>query len=283
MDAPAGRVQTLVDGARAGGQRTAGEDINAAGPNSAFHVVNGIGGGPFALQFRARTIDIEHESVVRFAYRIEPGAMIDFYLVSPQGDFNPRHQGCYRWRLTGPKEDNSGTLSDEFAPLVGEFPNVVADGKWHALQFDLQPSWREFWRRRGFPRGARLSLRPIFGNLDNTGYLLAGMNGNHAGAAYSVTEIKSLLCENTDKSAPSVARVVWPFDAEGDGHSIAVYFNEPGGSGVQTETLRVALDETPVSVSTLSPTARPRSTPTRNACASISTASAIPSTDSLAR
>jgi len=59
-------------------------------------------GGPFALQFKSRLIDIENEGVVRFAYRIEPGAMIDFTSSAcATANFNPRHQNCYRWRLNG--------------------------------------------------------------------------------------------------------------------------------------------------------------------------------------
>ncbi len=222
---------------------TAAPDADGVKKLNAYHIVNGIGGGPFALQFRSRLIDIEHEGVVRFAYRIEPGAAVDFYLTrAGETDINPRHQGCYRWRLSGPKEDNSGILSDEFAPLVGDVPGAVADGKWHVVQFDLQPSWRDFWRRRGYLHPARLNLRPMFGNLDNTGYLLAGMNGNHAGAAYSVTEVKTLKPEEADNEAPKVARVIWPFDADGDGHSIAIQFDEPGGSGVVPETVHVTLN-----------------------------------------
>ena len=73
--------------------------------------------------------------------------------------------------------------------MVGEVPEVQADGRWHSVQFDLQPSWHALMKRHrnegGLtrPRG----LRAMLGNLDNQGYLLAGMNANHAGAAYSIS------------------------------------------------------------------------------------------------
>ena len=217
-----------------------------AGASAAYHIVNGIGGGPFALQFRGHLIDTDREGVVRFAYRIEPGANVDFYLIDVRdNEFDPRHKGAYRWRLSGLKEDNSGTLSNEFAPLVGDVPGAIADGKWHAIQFDLQPSWRQFWRKRGYMQPARMNLRPLFGNLDNSGYLLAGMNGNHAGAAYSVTDVKTFTAALADNQSPGVARADWPFDADGDGHSIFVQFNEPGGSGIVPETLRASLNGQP--------------------------------------
>lgn len=221
----------------------ANDSAKNAGTPSAYHIVNGIGGGPFALQFRGHLIDTERDGVVRFAYRIDPGANVDLYLVNVrENEFNPRHAGCYRWRLSGPKADNSGALADEFAPLVADIPGAVADGKWHVAQLDLQPTWRQFWRNRGYSQPARLNLRPMFGNLDNTGYLLAGMNGNHAGASYSVTEIQTFSDTSADNQAPTVARVIWPFDAEGDGHSIVVQFNELGGSGIIPESVRVTLN-----------------------------------------
>ncbi len=237
-----------VDGVAPVAENAATPATNADAPpfSTAYHLTNGIGGGPFALQFRSM-INIEHDGVVRFAYRIDPGAMVDFYLVGVRdGDFNPRHQLCFRWRLSGPKEDNSGALSDEFAPLVGDVPGAVADGKWHVAQFSLQPTWREFWKRRGNARPMQYTLRPMFGNLSNTGYLLAGMNGNHAGAAYSVTEIKTMSVEAADNQAPKVLRAVWPFDAEGDGHSVRIDFDEPGGTGIIPELLRATLNDIPI-------------------------------------
>jgi len=47
---------------------------------------------------------------------------------------------------------------------------VVADGKWHAVQFDLQADGRRFDQRG---QVARETLAVMFGNLDNGGYLLA--------------------------------------------------------------------------------------------------------------
>jgi len=218
-------------------------DPKAPAVAHAYHVTNGIGGGPFALQFKSRMIDVEREGVVRFAYRIDPGTLIDFYLVpAGQGDFNPRHQNSFRWRMSGPKDDNSGTLSEEFAPMVGEIPGVVADGKWHTVQVDLEPSWRDFWKSRGRAFPIRLALRPMFGNLCNQGYLLAGMNGNHAGATYSATEVKPMTPQESVTDLPKIARAVWPFDADGDGHSVAVYFDDPGGSGILPETVRVSIN-----------------------------------------
>ena len=215
--------------------------LNPGQPPPAWRVVNGTGGGAMALQWKSQYVDPEN-CVLRFAYRIEPGANVDLYLIDQtareqgQGNFNPRQQGAYRWRLSGPKE------SDEFAPLAGEVPGVQADGQWHAVQFDLNPSWRAFWHSRGFNRPARRPFRLMLGNLDNHGYLLAGIGGNHAGAAYSVSDFSVLAPHDTDNQPPKVERVIWPYDAEGDGHTVTIVFEDAGGSGVQDDSIQLTLN-----------------------------------------
>jgi len=209
-----------------------------AAATQAYRVVNGTGGGPFALQWKGMLVDPEFQGVLRFAYRIEPGANVDLYLLDVAGgrSFDPRRQGAYRWRMSGPAE------SDESAPLAGEVPGVQADGRWHAVQFDLNPSWRALWQQRGLGRPRRYLLRPIVGNLDNHGYLLAGMNGNHAGAAYSISDIQVLSPKDTDTVPPSVERVIWPYDADGDGRSVTLVFSDQGG-GVMEESLQALLND----------------------------------------
>ena len=204
---------------------------------SAYRVVNGSCGGPFALQWKTLAIDPENRGILRFAYCIEPGAKVDLYLIDVRGqNFDPRHQTAFRWRLTGPAE------SDEYAPLVGEIPGVHDDGLWHAVQYDLQPSWRALWQRRGFQHTRSYSMRVMIGNIDNHGYLLAGMGGNHAGAAYSITDISVLSPKDSDTHSPTVERVIWPYDAEGDGRSIVVLFNDAGGSGIQENSVQAILN-----------------------------------------
>jgi hypothetical protein len=215
----------------------AGKNADEADESTGYAVTNGIGGGTFALQWKTQVLDPEEQGLLRFAYRLEPGANVDLYMTESNGtNMDPRRQKTYRWRLSGPRE------SIEFAPLAGTVPNVIADGRWHTVQFDLQPSWREFWKRRGFNRASACRLRPFIGNADNHGYLLAGMNGNHAGARYGISDIKVFNPREFDKTAPKISRVIWPFDAEGDGCNITVCFDDAGGSGVEPESLAVSLN-----------------------------------------
>ncbi|MGD0089669.1 MAG: PDZ domain-containing protein, partial [Planctomycetota bacterium] len=205
----------------------------------AYRVLNTIGGGPFALQWKNLSVDAEARSVLRFAYCIEPGANVDLYLldISTNRPFDPRRNGAYRVRLTGPRE------SDEFTPLAGEIPNVKADGRWHAVQYDLNPSWRALWQQRGYKRPRTYPvLRPMIGNLANQGYLLAGLNGNHAGAAYSISDIQTFSPRETSSAAPSVQSVIWPFDPAGDGRSVAVVFGGGGSAGIMDESLQAELN-----------------------------------------
>jgi hypothetical protein len=220
-------------------------------PPAAYRVANGTGGGPFVLQWKSFLVDPEKKGILRFAYCIEPGTQVDLYLLdlnvsqepatnegfrNPRRVSNQRQYRAYRWRLTGPRE------SGESAPLVGEIPNVKADGRWHTVQFDLQPSWRALWKSRGYNRPGAFAGRMILGNLDNHGYLLAGMNGNHAGAAFSVSEITALSPAETDKTPPKAERAVWPYDDGGDGRSVQIFFNDAGGSGVAEESLQAEIN-----------------------------------------
>jgi len=242
-------IEASLSTARETFQAADAEPLNGgalnAGGTAAWRVVNGTSGGPFALQWKSLTLEPETKGVLRFAYRLEPGAQVDLYLVDLTGGndtpaparrgFNPRQQSVFRWRMTGPKESN------EFAPLVGDIP-VKADGRWHTVQFDLQPSWRQLWRMRGFNQPRQRHFRLMMGNLDNHGYLLAGMNGNHAGAAYSISDVSVLTARETDKVAPKIARVIWPYEADGDGRTVTVLFDDAGGSGVLRESLQLDIN-----------------------------------------
>ncbi|HEY3324673.1 MAG TPA: PDZ domain-containing protein [Planctomycetota bacterium] len=205
----------------------------------AYRVVNAVSGGPMALQWKNFIVDPEGKGILRFAYCIEPGAMVDLYLIDVSSQdvrsINPRQHGAFRWRLTGPRESN------EYAPLAGEVPGVVADGRWHAIQFDLSQSWRMMWQQRGFNRPHRQAYRLMMGNLDNHGYLLAGMNGNHVGAAYSISNIVAYAPSELARTTPAVEKVIWPFDPAGDGRSMTIVFRAPS-DGINVESLQAELN-----------------------------------------
>src|SRR6185436_16798051 len=99
-------------------------------------------------------------------------------------------------------------------------PNLSADGRWHSVQFDLTPTWRAFWLRRTQARPPRVALRPMLGSLDNHAYGVAGLGGNRFGAAYAVSDLSFMKPEDVDFEAPGLAKVVWPFDPDGDGASL---------------------------------------------------------------
>jgi hypothetical protein len=117
----------------------------------------------------------------------------------------------------------------------------VADGRWRAVQFDLGPSWRSFWARRG---GAppRRAFRPLLACPENTGYALAGFGVNHPGASYSVGPLSFLAPADVDHQPPRLARAIWPHDPDGDGASLRLVFQDPGGSGLNPRTLDVRLN-----------------------------------------
>ncbi|MCW8129660.1 MAG: PDZ domain-containing protein [Planctomycetota bacterium] len=199
----------------------------------AWRVTNAIGGGSFALQWKRLRLDPSSNGVLRFGMRLDPGAAVDLYLK----DTNSGE--LFRWRVSGPKS------WDEGLPAVGTIP-LAADGRWHTVQFDLGPSWAELWKRRGYDAPPRASLRPMFGCLAWHDYTVAGFGGNRAGASYAVTDLMALKPEDVDFTPPSVAKVIWPYDEGGDGHSVKVVFDDAGGSGVDPTTVRLAVTGTAV-------------------------------------
>lgn len=192
---------------------------------AAWRVVNGIGGGAFALQMRR---PFDNLGVLRFAMRIEPGAAVDFCLK------DLRDGAYYRWRIAGPGGDRDPV------PLVDTIPGVPADGKWHTVQFDLERSWNAYWVRRGLAGPPSSGgLRPLFACLDNGAYALAGFGCNAPGAAYAVSGLKMFPIGAVDKLPPKLKSVGWPFDAGGDGRSVRFVFDDPGGSGIDPGTLQI--------------------------------------------
>lgn len=214
LGVPADRFVPLVDDAN-------GEAKEAA---AGWSVTNGTGGGPMALQWRGVRCDPVMLGVVRFAICIRPGTAVDFCLKDDsRGDY-------YRWRMTGPSEAGAEV------PLIGTIPGIVADGRWHVVQFDLGPSWREYWRRRGY-QAPQQGYRPLIACLDNGGYAVAGFTGNGMGAAYAVSPLAFYRSSDVDHEPPRLSRAIGPYDADGDGRSVLLDFEDPGGSGVRFDFL----------------------------------------------
>ena len=198
-----------------------------------WRVTNGTGGGPMALQWKKLRCDPLSLGVARFAICIQPGTAVDFCLKDePRGVY-------YRWRMTGPMEAGAEV------PLIGSIPGVAADGRWHAVQFDLGPSWREYWRRRGLPAPPQV-YRPLIACLDNGDYALAGFTGNGVGAMYAVSPLAFHRSSDVDCEPPRLARAIGPFDADGDGRSAVLDFEDPGGSGVRFDLLTLQANGVPV-------------------------------------
>ena len=193
-----------------------------------WRVTNGVGGGPLVLHWKNLLVDPGDISMVRFAARIEPGAAVDFVL----RDLHNSH--LFRWRISGPKE------CDENLPCIGEI-NIPADGKWHAVEVDLWPTWQAYWRSRGHDRPPRMTLYPLFGCPSCNAYAVAGYGVNRKGATFAVSPISFLRVLDTDRTVPKLAQVVWPYDALGDGQSLQLQFDDAGGSGIHADTLAISL------------------------------------------
>jgi len=133
---------------------------------STYEIVNGIGGGPFALALRPRVFSAFDIPKLAFDIKAEPGTKVDFYLEC--------HGKRYRIVLTGPVDPVAA------AETLKVLPDLRADGRWHHVEIDLLGELR-----RLYPEDESLLVwEPTLANYSNDGYLLAGIGGNRAGARY---------------------------------------------------------------------------------------------------
>jgi len=133
---------------------------------STYEIVNGIGGGPFALALRPRVFSAFDIPKLAFDIKAEPGTKVDFYLEC--------HGKRYRIVLTGPVDPVAA------AETLKILPDLRADGRWHHVEIDLLGELR-----RLHPEDESLLVwEPTLANYSNDGYLLAGIGGNRAGARY---------------------------------------------------------------------------------------------------
>lgn len=202
-----------------------------AGAGEGWRVENGVGGGPLALQWKKTLVDLSDHGVLRFAVRIVPGTLVDLCLKDLGSE------EFYRWRLSGPEDAN------EDIPLIGRLEGAKADGRWHVIQADLGRDWRRFWSRRGFRQPPRMTLRPLLASLDNRSYALGGFGGNALHASYAASDLYFLKCSDVNREPPRLLEIVWPFDAAGDGRHATLRFADPGGSGVDPDTLQIQIQD----------------------------------------
>lgn len=206
------------------------------GFRKAWRVTNGTGGASMALQWKDKYRDLSDTgAVLRFAIRVDPDVSVDLYFKNPiEGDL-------YRWRMTGPEESTADM------PLVGQVPGVVADGKWRTVQVNLGSSWEKMWRERGRVGPPNVALRPLIGSLERHEYDIAGFRGNRVDTGYAVSDLTFYKLSQVDLDPPRVKRFVWPYDRDGDGRSLRVDFDDPGGTGVAPTRLELKLNGASVS------------------------------------
>jgi len=126
-----------------------------------------------------------------FDYRITPDVKVNLYLTI--GGWN-----CFV-RLTG------DSYSDESVRCLGQFENVIADGRWHRTRFDL---FRALHALPQQPPSTAISSM-TFGNL-HEGYLRAGFEGNYEGAVFHLDDFR-IVSANHESAVPTVS---WKFGSE---------------------------------------------------------------------
>ena len=131
-----------------------------------LRVTNPAPGGTFALSAPVSGMDVRRRPLLSFDYAIPADVRVDVYAMI--GD------GKYRVRLTGP-EESAPRIED-----VGRVDEARADGRWRQAEVDLLGLLRPY-----FAAEEPIVLDDLrFANYVPAGYLMAGVGGNGAGAAY---------------------------------------------------------------------------------------------------
>ncbi|MFP4057744.1 MAG: PDZ domain-containing protein [Candidatus Brocadiia bacterium] len=134
-------------------------------------ITNTVGGGTFAAALRPRVFSAYDRPRLSFEVKLQPDVKVDLYLTC-------RGQ-LYRVILSGPADGPCP------AEMLGTFEGVRADGQWHRASFDLLGALR----RRHPDDGLLMVWEPRFANYNNLHYLVAGFEGNHAGATYWLRDL----------------------------------------------------------------------------------------------
>ena len=147
------------------------DDSTASAGKRSLRITNLRPGGPmvaYALVGGFRASDWPHLS---FDYRMPPEVKVDVYLYL--GD------AWHAVRLTGNTPD-SGSVR-----VLGDFPDVRADGQWHHAEFDLLPPLQRLYPQRQTFQVDYLA----FASPDER-YLRCGIGGNPMAAAYWLDEFR---------------------------------------------------------------------------------------------
>jgi hypothetical protein len=147
------------------------DDTTASKGKRSLRITNLRPGGPMGAYALAEGFRASRWPRLQFDYRIPPGIKVDVYL----------HIGgvWHAVRLTG-RTPETGTVK-----LLGDFPDVQADGTWQHAEFDLLPALQRIYpQRQVFPVDYLAFASP------DERYLRCGLGGNPMGAAYWIDEFQ---------------------------------------------------------------------------------------------
>ncbi|MCA9472164.1 MAG: hypothetical protein MRJ96_15265 [Nitrospirales bacterium] len=153
----------------------------------ALKIVNSQPGGNFAVNIRTTPFSAREFPIIEFDYRMDPGVKTNLY-AKVSGRW-------YQVRLT----DDPMELLHKRVNIaqIGTVPDIVADGEWHATQFNFYDMLRT-------KTGNFIVDELIMADWDVTGYMRLQYGHNPAGATYYIDnfgisrEIEAGLHPNED-------------------------------------------------------------------------------------
>ncbi|MFQ6130649.1 MAG: hypothetical protein ACE5R4_01295 [Armatimonadota bacterium] len=145
------------------------DETTAIAGRRSLKITNLRPGGPMLAYALSEGFRADQWRRLSFGYRIPPEVRIDVYLYLDGA--------WHAFQLTG------GTRDKGSAKVLGSFPNVQADGKWHHAEVDLLPPLQNLYPQR---RTFRVDYLAFASPEDR--YLRCGIGGNPLGATYWLDE-----------------------------------------------------------------------------------------------
>lgn len=145
----------------------------AGGSARCLKVVNAGPGGTFGVDLTSQPVDLVKLPVLAFDYKLTEQAKINLYVEVD----NKLYEIVFAGR-----HDPA-----PLATIIGQIPDVEADGRWHHASVDLLGLVK---KATGAWNASQLIASAVwFGNLNERDYLLAGLGGNQAGTVWCLDNV----------------------------------------------------------------------------------------------
>ncbi|HEX8234960.1 MAG TPA: hypothetical protein VF600_03305 [Abditibacteriaceae bacterium] len=166
------------------------------GGHDALRISNSQSGGDWSLYVTQQPFEATVHPVLQWDYRVPEDVFINLYAKIGGAWREITFSGATA-RLaartgTNPKTETAAGAA-RAVPSLGIVENVVTDGKWHSARFNLLDALKA--------AGLSTRVEALAFSAPDSGYLRAGLGGNHAGATYWLSSFQAPRATTLSASA----------------------------------------------------------------------------------